>query len=39
MDEKKTEYTFDEVSNLALTNPKMYNEVAAKIEAGEIKMI
>lgn len=38
-DEKKTEYTFDEVSNLAITNPKMYNEVAAKIEAGEIKMI
>lgn len=39
VDAKKTEYTFDEVSNLAITNPKMYNEVAAKIESGEFKMI
>ena len=38
-DAKKTEYTFDEVSNLAITNPKVYNEVAAKIESGEFKMI
>ena len=37
--ERKTEYTFDEVSNLAITNPKVYNEVAAKIESGEFKMI
>lgn len=39
VDAKKTEYTFDEVSNLAITNPKVYNEVAAKIESGEFKMI
>ena len=39
VDAKKTEYTFDEVSNLAITNPKMYNEVASKIESGEFKMI
>ena len=39
VDAKKTEFTFEEVSDLALTNPKMYNEVAAKIESGEFKMI
>lgn len=39
VDAKKTEYTFDEVSNLAISNPKMYNEVAAKIESGEYQMI
>lgn len=39
VDAKKTEFTFEEVSDLALTNPKMYNEVASKIESGEFKMI
>ena len=39
VDTKKTAYTFDEVSELAVKDPKMYNEVAAKIESGEFKMI
>ena len=39
VDSKKTEYTFDELSNLAISDSKMYNEVAAKIESGEFKMI
>lgn len=39
VDSKKTEYTFDELSSLAISNPKVYNEVAAKIEAGEYSMI
>ena len=38
-DVQKTEYTFDEISELAIKNPKAYNEIASKIESGEVKMI
>lgn len=38
-DVAKTEYTFDELADLAYKNPKAYDEVAQKIESGEFKQI
>lgn len=35
----KREYTTDELADLAESNPDAYNEVATKIESGEIKQI
>ena len=36
---EKKEITFDELADLAETNPTLYNEYAAKIESWEVKQI
>lgn len=36
---EKTEYSYDELADLAEKNPTAYNEVAKKIESWEIKQI
>lgn len=38
VDPKKTKYSFDELSELAVKNPKEYNVIAWKIESGEYEM-
>lgn len=37
--ESRKEITFDELSDLAIKNPSAYNEIAAKVESWEVKMI